>query len=349
MRALTPAERASCARGETAGVARMFMAVLRQVHSRPAERNVYLNPQRADQALVFIPQRWVPRPLDETTQTIFSRVRDALDEVEEEESGTRFGEAVAGARQIDTEKMPQLARASKKQMSAHLESVRLATASGDDWLGHTSAGEGVPAFFGKEMAGRLSAKEIIPALEVALGVHSPDDITDEKSAEIAAKAVVEMSRRMLHGAPRNLTVIANKGDPGAVYVHEHAAGWTPRTREEAGRGLFKRAAEALAMRLSAAVYDAPESARALAPLRPWLGERLSELGSSELGQLAAGIILDRYLRSADWYYPKQAPSSNPYDRREAARKLLCEESRPAVCGPPVLDDGDLAAILGFEL
>ncbi len=45
---LTEEERLSCARGDTLGVARLLVEILKRVHSDPKERNVYLNPSRSD-------------------------------------------------------------------------------------------------------------------------------------------------------------------------------------------------------------------------------------------------------------------------------------------------------------
>jgi len=344
---LTPEERVSCARSETLGVSRLLVEILKRVHSNPRERNVYLNPARADQALVFIPSNWSAQPLEEATQAMFARIRALLEEADQgAERGVRS--AVSGARRGCEGKLPQLARASRSQLTAHLENVRRATASGEDWLGTGGDPSDQPAFIGKEMAGHLEASMLIPAMEQASGIYSASDVSDQTAQSQASSALAECARYMLHGRPTNLTVV----DTGEeLYAHEHVAGWVPWSRTRAAEAILRKAARTLINCLR----SAPDSP--LMALRPWLCARLDEVLSSREGREAGSKVLWHYTRAASRYYGSLQRADDPHDRREAARRLLVEEQCDAVgplapappSGPPPLTTEELEAMLGFVL
>lgn len=346
---LSEEERESCARGETLGVARLLVEILKRVHSDPKERNVYLNPSRSDQALVFIPCAWSAQPLEEAAQTLFARIRVLLEDADQGES--EIQSAVVGACRGCASKLPQLARASRAQLSAHLENVRRATASGEDWLGTGGEPSDQPAFIGKEHVGHLDPLMLAPALEQAAGVHAAGDVGEETARAQAARALTECARYMLHTRPANLTVLDVEG---VLYVHEREAGWVPRPRILAGEAILRRAAWALATRLR----GAPKSP--LAALTPWLTLRLDEVLSSPQGREAGMRVLGHYAMSASRYYGGLSRVQDPHDRRESARRLLAGEhlaleaaSGSAEAGPPMgtlaLEPSELEELLGFAL
>ena len=348
---LTRGERASCARGDTQGVTRLMVEILKRVHSDPRERNVYLNPTRSDQALVYVPTNWTAQPLEEAAQSMFERIRELLADAQQATEGVNS--AVEGARRGCEEKLPQLAKASRGQLSAHLENVRRATAAGEDWLGTGGVPADQPAFIGKEFAGHLKGAMLAPALEQAAAVYSPSDVEEGTAVEKTSRALAECSRYILHTRPKNLTVMEVRGE---LYAHEREAGWVPWPRERAAVVLLRRAAAALDNHL----HSAPASP--LVALRPWLRERLPEVLSSPSGLEAGARVLHHYAASAARYYPSLPRVQDPHDRRESARRLLAGEPQlrydspaadhpggaPAVeCRPGALTDEEVEELLGW--
>ncbi len=358
---LSREERASCARGDTQGVARLMVEILKRVHSDPRERNVYLNPSRSDQALVYVPTNWTAQPLEEAAQSMFERIKELLADAQKApEKGVNS--AVEGARKGCEEKLPQLARASRGQLTAHLENVRRATASGEDWLGTGGVPADQPAFAGKEFAGHLNGAMLAPALEQASAIYSPSDVEERTAAAKASRALAECSRYILHSRPKNLTVVEVGG---VLYAHERVAGWVPWPRDRAASALLGRAASALDNHL----HDAPDSPLVL--LRPWLRERLPEVLLSSFGQEAGERVLRHYSTAASRYYSALPRVQDPHDRKEAARRLLagepplrCDSLAAAAkhegteegCPPPALaledgagrlTDADIEGLLGW--
>ena len=58
--------------------ARAFIGAVREVHKDPIERNMYINPNRHDQALVFT-DKWAPRMLDSATKSLFDHIIKAIE------------------------------------------------------------------------------------------------------------------------------------------------------------------------------------------------------------------------------------------------------------------------------
>ena len=324
-------EKALCSRGDTLGVSRLLVEILKRVHSDPRERNVYLNPARADQALVFVPSSWSAQPLEEAAQTMFARIRVLLEGApRESEKGVKS--AVAGARKGCKENLPQLAKASRGQLTAHLENVRRATTSGEDWLGTGGEPSDQPAFIGKEFAGHLDPPMLIPALEQASGVGlRPGEEVDK-----AARAIAECSRYILHNRPINLTVLPI--GEGRVYAHEREAGWAVWASDRAAAALLRRSAAEIDSQL----HDAPESP--LVALRPWLRERLEEVLSSPQGRATGEWVVRQYTAAAARYYSSLPRVQDPHDRKEAARRIVLGEPLYAyeVAGPAAGPAGALA-------
>ncbi len=334
---LTEDERASCARGDTLGVARLLVEILKRVHSDPKERNVYLNPSRSDQALVFIPESWSAQPLEEAAQSLFARIRVLLNDVETSaERGVKS--AVIGARRGCVGKLPQLARASRGQLAAHLENVRRATASGEDWLGTGGEPMDQPAFIGKEHVGHLNPQMLASALEQASGVYSEGDVREGTAVGQVSRAMAECARYMLHTCPTNLSVVEVEGE---VYAHEREAGWVPWPRDRAAEAILRRASWAIDSRLR----DVPDTP--LVALRPWLRERLPEVLSSPQGREAAERVIWHYAQAASRYYSALPRVQDPHDRKEAARCLIMGEApqrinpRQSLAYAPVSVEGRL--------
>ena len=297
--------RDACRRGEQAAVSKLLMGVLRQIHADPKERNVYMNPRRSDQALVYIPEHWVACALDEAGQSMFRRIVEVIDGLPLPPAVQTMALAARTSCEAD---VTQLVRASRAALSAHLENVRLG-AEGVDWLG-AGAGDGGKslAFFGREWTQHLVPEMLVAAAEAASGVRSEARATDGEGARQASLALIEVARYVIHGQASNLTILPCR--EGVVWVHERA-GWQQLDACAAAVALRDRVAEILDDQLSR-VAGSP-----LGALRPWLRER-----REELHPFAAVRILENYLAAAVRYYGAREPRQEAQDRREAARRLV---------------------------
>jgi len=353
-----PAEsRAACARGDTAAVAQLMIGILRQVHARPEERNVYLNPCRSDQALVFAPNSWETCPLDEAGQALFSRIARNLGSLPIN-AQPAVKSVASSVRQSCAEKLPQLAKASRSRMTAHLENMRRQLGMEGDWLSLGNSEEEL-SFFGEEWTAHLSPEILATAAANAAGVYLAADITEGAGITQTARALTECARYVLRGQTINLVVLPCSSRDDEVYVHD-GPGWVLRPSLTVSKDLFRRMAAILDDLLDGVPPDTP-----LLAIRPWLKDRLPEVLESDAGQESAKRILFQYSAAAYQYFVDLPPRPNPRDRREIARKIVCEELGPparaiatdSVASPsgpsprqsaPTLTDDDIAALLGFE-
>jgi hypothetical protein len=334
-------------------VVQLLMGVLRRVHANPELRNIYVNPRRADQALIYIPDCWVTRPLDEAGQVMFgriARVLGCLPKITQQD----VQDAASGVRQSCAQHMPQLAKASRGVLSAHLENVRQLTIDGCDWLGTRDDSGELLSYFGDEWTGHLTPGMLITAAEAASGDIAVADAAEQTRWEQTSRALLQCAQYVLYGQPVNLTLLPFTDDE--VYVHQHK-GWVVQSRLSTAIELLRRIAAILDDQLDG-VARTP-----LTVLRPWLRERFPEFVRSPSGAATAERIMTCYLISAERYYGGLPRTADKLDRREAARSLLAASSAtlPAVPtttidrmgpGPPgriILMDDELDELLGFSL
>lgn len=332
-------------------MAHLLVEVLRQVHTDPHERNVYVNPRRADQAIVYIPEHWETCQLDEAGRLLFERIVDELENLPPPELTAREKQVITAAKQ-SFQNSAQLAKTSRAALTAHLENLRQQTVHGEGWLGEPPAfSESRPlAYFQQERISHLSPDGVIAAVETAAGLYDSGQVTEAAGPELARKALLECARQLLHGRTENLTVLP--GPPGEVYVHLRT-GWGRRPRE--------RAAAQLARKIASVLSDQIEASSGPSPLRrllPWLRSRLDEGVGEE--------ILARYLSVAEVAYGSLSPQPELTDSRSVARRLLAQDAPGAALDrlepaqdapgaaldrlePAQLTDGELAALLGFAL
>ncbi len=62
-------------------VQEVLMSLVKRVHQDPQERNVYLNPKRTDQVLIYDEVTWVVLPLIEAIRSLFDRVSRGIHKV----------------------------------------------------------------------------------------------------------------------------------------------------------------------------------------------------------------------------------------------------------------------------
>ncbi len=340
--------RDECRRGEASAVTRLLIEILRQVHSDPKERNVYVNPRRCDQALVYIPSHWITCQLDEAGQTLYQRIASLLETLPR--TAQPDIRTLAKATQQSCERgITLLAKMSRAALAAHLESVRQSTLAGEDWLGIGTDDNEQLSFFLREWTGHLQPDMLAIAAENAAGLYSVDQVTIQTGKTLAALAVTECARYLIHGRTRNLTIIPGEGEH--VYVHRRE-GWALQPKKETAAALLRKISTILDDQLED-VKNSP-----LLALRPWLRERLPEV--EELG--VADKILDSYAAVAARYYRDLPALSDVLDRREIARRLLAAnmvsltDTLPdaPIChqlGPNsgVLSVQELESIIGFSL
>lgn len=107
-------------------VAELLMDLTKRAHADPAARNVYLNPRRADQALVHMASgRWEVMALGEATRLIFDGVAKAMVRVtmsneERRQLPLEAQNALAMAGLLYDDEPDEYAKRAKAPMSAHL-------------------------------------------------------------------------------------------------------------------------------------------------------------------------------------------------------------------------------------
>jgi hypothetical protein len=110
-------------------VTSLYVDMVKQGHADPAARNIYLNPQRADQALVYMQDgRWQALPLNEATPLLFDKVGETirkdvlhLSAPRQIESATQGSLIMAGS--MYNENQEAYVKLAKAPMAAHLANL----------------------------------------------------------------------------------------------------------------------------------------------------------------------------------------------------------------------------------
>ncbi len=298
-----------CCRGDRLAISGLLIEILRQIHADPKERNVYLNPRRGDQALVYMPKNWIPCPLDDAGQAMYKRIAAELDRMPVDVP-TEVKAVALATKKCCNDESKALAKESRAAMSAHLSGVLQSTLGGSDWLGVSGGGDDEPpAFFGMERTGHLQPESLAIAAEAVSELYDPSQVTEETGAALASRALLECARRIIYSRPSNLTILPTRN---GLYVHRRE-GWEVMPRNAASAELVRNIAAIFADQL-VGVSRTP-----LHQLRPWLTDRVSSVIA-----LDAGRILEQYENASRRYYSSLLPLSDQYDRRESARKLIAE-------------------------
>jgi len=106
-----------------------LMSLVKRVHQEPQERNVYLNPKRTDQVLIYDEATWQVLPLVEAIRSLFDRVSRGINKVTSP-TGTewqKLSRAVAESApwlpiMYDERREEHIVRA-RPSMAAHLENI----------------------------------------------------------------------------------------------------------------------------------------------------------------------------------------------------------------------------------
>jgi hypothetical protein len=112
-------------------VTELLMDLTKRAHADPATRNVYLNPRRADQALVHMTSgKWEVLPLTDATRLIFDGVAKAMVRVtmsneERRRLPLEAQNALAMAGLLYDDEPDEYAKRAKAPMTAHLTNCRV--------------------------------------------------------------------------------------------------------------------------------------------------------------------------------------------------------------------------------
>jgi hypothetical protein len=297
---LGAAETAACCKGEPRAVAALLMEVLRQVHSDPEQRNIYLSPDRGDQALVFVPRRWLLRPLQEATHHIFGQVVKRLADLPMQ--GRPLEQDLTAGAKDGFEKKPQaVVQTSASAMTAHLKNMEaLLRVPGQQaqaleestW----TAGDEPPQEFCREAFGHIKLDSTLYTMELDAGVNSAEDVVEARYAEQARRAIHSLARQVLRWRAKNQTAVQVTEKTALIYTHK---GWAERPAAEVSEKLFRSFAKV------ATSYVEGPVATPLRPLGSYIAQNIDELASEERGSLT---LLGQYSQQADRVC---ATSTNP--------------------------------------
>ena len=299
----------ACRQGEPGAVSKLLMEVIKRIHAAPAERNIYLNPRRADQVLVYIPERWEVLPLLDGIRYMLEHVVGEIGETLPQASACMQSLA-AGVRAGYQTQKEEVVRSASGAMCAHLENLRVAPFGGADcWLGAPGGDEPPPRMFCGERFGHVPAAAVAVALE-DLAVP-PGELTT--GAARAALAVV--AKMGLAGHPENLTVMYISD--ATVLVHT-PSGWK---EQSAGAAAAEQAATLARVSVN---YIRAGGSPQLAALATYIEANIAEI-SAEEGRRQE--IIARYSRAAERYY---AQTTGPDFRTVRDRLEQRREQRRAL-------------------
>lgn len=287
-------ETEACQRGEPEAVGALLTAIVRLIHNNPCERNMYLNPKRADQVLVYIPERWEVRPLLEAVGMLFDCVAEEIGDTLLRVTSQADRETAKGAHAGFRKKRGEVVRQSRGAIAAHLTNMSMLAKSGEDesWLGKVLGGAAKKVrVLGREWSGHLTGGAVADNLERSLQVYDASGLEGANLAELASRALLVYARLLLAGHPENLAVAAH-AQGGDACVHTQY-GWQT---EPASKAAQKQAGAMLKTIVEwLEVADAPHF-RALAG---YIKEHQEDLAAEEG---AKQEILGRYARDAAAYY-----------------------------------------------
>lgn len=314
---------AACLRGEPVAVAALLVEIVKSVHElSPADRNMYLDPSRADQVLVYVPERWEVRPLLDAIRLIFGRV---IGELAEALPGVskQHQDMARGAGEGYRKRQEEVVKRSRIAMAAHLKNLQIRTGEASCWMGEPSPD--APAElreFGTERHGQLTGLEVVAHLENALQVYNAQDYAEHKAEDMAQMALNLFARLQLRGQPGNLTALL-VGDGNAL-VHTRA-GWRRVAAAQVAAQQVRSLAQVVAMYIESA---APDYMR---PLAEYLRENAAELAAEEAGRLE---LLTQYSRAAERHYTRTKGPEFAAIREEIASSAISRAARGVCPGHP---------------
>ncbi len=297
---LGPAETDACRKGEPRAVSALLMEVLRRIHSSPEQRNIYLSPDRGDQALVFVLRQWLLKPLQEATHHIFEQVVKELMDLPMQ--GNPVEENLMVGAKDGFEKKPQaVVQTSNIAMTAHLKNMeallrvpgqQVLTSEDTTW----TAGDEPPQLFCHEAFGHIKLESTLYTMEHDAGINSSEDVVEARCAEQARQAIYSLARQVLRWKAKNQTAVQTTERMALIYTYR---GWEEHPATEVSEKLFRRFAKVVA-----SFVDGPV-ATPLKPLGEYITRHIDKLAANERSNPA---LLRQYSLQADRIC---ATSTNP--------------------------------------
>lgn len=267
---------AACMRGDPAAVAQLLVEIVKHVQENPRERNIYIDPKRADQVLVYVPERWEVRPLLGAIKQVLGHAASELVDIvlgadrQLKNLAKTTGECFQNNSEI-------VVKSSQRAMTTHLLNMQLRLGSSECWLGDCLTGPTAVRVFCRERHGHLEEAAVVEALGRAIGVFGEADLAGKTKPEMARQAMMMFARMRLAGRPENLTAVL-LGD-GTALVRA-ARGWETR---DATQAAAEQAAD-VARKAAAFMQDQPD-VKYLLPLAEYMRENADALAAEEAGRL----------------------------------------------------------------
>lgn len=244
---------------------------------------MYMNPNRADQVLVYVLQYWKFMPLSEAISLAFGHITEGLTDVSVVAPTAVQGmaRAASDAFRSDT-KARRVVNSSIDAMAAHLGNLTaqlISSACRTQAGGATAVGElevpqydGVrPRTFCRERYGHMEAAPTVSTFESELYVNKAADVKEGRIPEMARQLLSVYGRLLIARRPENLTAMfAN----GVLYTHG-PAGWTTMAAAEAAR------MQAHAFGENIILYIRAQESKLLLPVAAYLESHLDEIAAEE--------------------------------------------------------------------
>ncbi len=286
----TAEDAAACQQGDAKAISALLMELLRRVHADPRERNIYLSPDRGDQALVFAPHQWELNTLHEAVRSIFDQMVKELSRLPALAS-QHVNTIVAGAKEGFHKNPADVVQSSNGAISAHLKNMQtllqvpgqIKAAEEVDW----EAGGEPPLSFGHESYEHLTLKTTIYRMEIDAGVEKEKDVTEDRYAELACLTIYSLAWQVQQLRAPNQTAVLLTEDVALIRTYD---GWKERPAAEIGEKMFRKFAEVTADFVQG---DEPTP---LKPLGRYIETHIEKLASEERKSLA---LLRRYSRQAE--------------------------------------------------
>jgi len=125
------ARRDECYGTQSPAIAALMVEIVKKLHASSLLRNIFLNPKRIDQALVYIPGRWELYLLTDSIRIMFDHMAIELGELSPKTS-PRLLSLAANVRYCYKTYGDSIIKEARAAMAAHLENVKLWT---DTWFG----------------------------------------------------------------------------------------------------------------------------------------------------------------------------------------------------------------------
>lgn len=263
-------------RGDPAAVARLLVEIVRVVQEDPRERNMYINPKRADQVLVYMPDRWEVRPLLAAVEQVLGHAAEELTEATPN-GDQRLRNLAQEARKCFRDQPGAVVKSSRAAMATHLQNMQLSLGASECWLGEHLTGPTALRMFCRERHGHLDGAAVVEALGRAAGVFGEADFAGKSLPEMARPAMMMFARMRLAGRPENLTSVMLSDGTALVQT---ARGWESR---DAGEAAAEQAAD-VAIKAADFIRGQPD-VKYMQPLADYMAGNAGMLAAEEAAKL----------------------------------------------------------------